>query len=82
MGENATQKNSGKRPRTRWIDQIRKVIKMRGGKWEEIREYVSWKIETGDSSLIVDAYLWNRLKNDDDENIDDAKLKHTNTYVW
>ena len=31
------------RPITRWIDQIRKDIEMRGGKWEGIQENSKWE---------------------------------------
>ena len=34
--------------------------------WEGIQEYRECKIEmAGDFSVIVDPYLWKRLKNDD-----------------
>ena len=56
-------KMEGKWPRgrskTRWIDQIRKNIKMRGENWKKIQENRSGGIETaGDFSVIVDLYLW------------------------
>jgi hypothetical protein len=36
-------KRSRGRPRTRWIDQIRKDIEMRGENWEAIQENRKWE---------------------------------------
>ena len=35
------------RPRTRWIDQIRKDVEMRGENWEEILENRKWENRDG-----------------------------------
>ena len=56
-------KNGGKlprgRPRTIWIDQIRKHVEMRGENWEEIQENRKWESKmAGDFSVIVYQYLW------------------------
>ena len=56
------------RPRTRWIDHIRKGVEMRGGNWVEIKENRSGRIEMArDFSVIGDPYLWKWLKNDDND---------------
>jgi hypothetical protein len=34
-------------PKTRWIDQIRKDIEMRGKKWKEIQENRKWENRDG-----------------------------------
>ena len=52
-------------PRIRWIDQIRKNIGMRGGKYKKTG---SGRIEmTGDFFIIVNPYLWKLPKNDYDK---------------
>ena len=35
------------KPKTRWIDQIRKDIEMRGENWEEIQENRNWENRDG-----------------------------------
>ena len=62
----------GKRPKTRWIDQIRKVIQYERGKYKKTG---SERIETaGYFSVIVDPYLWKLLKNDDEDDDDEYIL--------
>ena len=62
-------KMEGKRPRelprTRWIDQIRKDIEMRGEKIGKIyKKTGNGTIEmAGDFSVIVDPYFWGPIKN-------------------
>ena len=59
-------KRPRRRPKTKWIDQIRKDIEMTGENWEEIQDKTgSGQIETaGVLSVIVDPYLWKLFKND------------------
>ena len=37
-------KRPRRRPRTRWIDQIRMDLEMRGESWKEIQENKKWEI--------------------------------------
>ena len=55
------------KPRTGFIEQIRNDVEMKGENWEEIQENRKW--ENKDSSVIVVLYLWERLKNVDDNTI-------------
>ena len=45
-------KDQEERPRTRWINQIRKDIKMSGENWEETAQ---------EFSVTFDPYLWKQL---------------------
>ena len=55
------------RPRTRWMDQIRKDIEMEGNIGKNTKTG-SGRIETArDFSVLVDLYLLKWLKNDDEE---------------
>ena len=68
-------KMEGKRvrgkPRTRWIDQIRKDIEMRVENWgKKYKKTGSVTVETaGNFCVIIDRYFWKGLKNGDDDDI-------------
>ena len=47
LHDNLTGKRPRGRPRTRWIDQIRKDIKIIGENWEEIKENRKWENRDG-----------------------------------
>ena len=44
LHRNMEGKQSRGRPRTRWIDQIRMDLEMRGESWKEIQENKKWEI--------------------------------------
>ena len=68
-------KQTRRRPRIRWIDQIRKYIEVRRWKWEEVQENRKSEIEmAGDFSVIVIPYVCKRLKN-----VDDMKITY---FLW
>jgi hypothetical protein len=49
------------RPRTRWMELIRKDIKMRGEKLQRNTRKRKWQNgDGGHLSIIVDPYLWKR----------------------
>ena len=57
------------RPQTKWMDQIRKHIEMRGENWEGIQEKRKWENRDGWRFLYNSRLIsLERLKNDYDNN--------------
>ena len=53
------------RPRTRWMDLIRKDIKIRDENWKEMQENRKWENRNkiaGDFSVIVNPFFGNDLR--------------------
>ena len=67
------------RPRSRWRDQIRKDIEMRGENWEEKQENRKWENRDGwRFHCNIRAIHLERLKNDDGD--DDGDDDDDETY--